>query len=99
MAERMPLNLFREWSAYARLVGGIGQARHDWNAAMVATTIANVVMATHAKNYRKLRIRDVMYGGGQSERAATITDPRDIYRAIRRAAIAGMGARDPKAAA
>lgn len=98
MAEQMSLNLFREWSAYARLTGGLGQTRHDWNAAMVAATIANAIMATHAKSYRRLRIRDVMYRSDERERAG-ITDPREIYRALRDAAIKGMGAKDPKVTA
>lgn len=97
MAEQMSLNLFREWNAYARLTGGLGQTRHDWNAAMVASTIANAIIATHAKSYRRLRIRDVMYRS-DDERAG-ITDPREIYRALRDAAIKGMGAKDPKVTA
>lgn len=97
MAEQMSLNLFREWSAYARRTGGMGQTRHDWNAAMVAATIANAIMATHAKSYRRLRIRDVMFrSAGERE---GITDPRAIYRTLRKAVIAGMGAKDPKVSA
>lgn len=93
----MSLNLLRKWSAYARLTGGLGQPRHDWNAAMVASTIANAIMATHTKSGRRLKISDLIFRPTGEQ--AGITDPREIYRALRDAAIKGMGAKDPKVSA
>lgn len=100
MAETMPLSLFREWLAYARQAGGIGQARHDWNAAMAAATVANAIIATHTRSRRRLKIHDLMYRpAGRDEGSSGLTDPRAIYAAIRMAAIVAMGAKDPKAVA
>lgn len=93
----MSLPLYREWMAYAREVGGIGQTRQDWNAAMIAATVANIIIATHTKSGRRLKISDVMFrSAGERE---GITDPRAIYRTLRKAVIAGMGAKDPKVSA
>lgn len=82
----MPLGLYYEWRAYAGL-NPFGQARHDWNAAMVASVLHNTLVSLHVKNPRRYQreIADLMFKARRSQRRKS---PKEMYNLVRTWALA-----------
>lgn len=78
MAAMMPLDLYIEWMAYARL-NPFGEERKDMRAAMVSMTMANI---WRGKNRRAFKLTDFMpkFGRGRPTRAKSA---REIYQALK----------------
>lgn len=73
-----------DWEAYERLIGPLGPTRGDWQAAMIASTVAN---SARGKKGKAAKLKDFLLkwktsssGGGQSaeelERAAKMIASR-----------------------
>lgn len=55
----MPLPLFYEWQAYARL-NPFTEARADWRAAMLASQFSNMMSALWSKRRHRYKIDEFM---------------------------------------
>jgi hypothetical protein len=88
MLEEMPWATFCEWTEYFQL-DPFGGERGDVQAAIVASTIANV---NRGKNSRALKVKDFMpaFGKNAPKRGGArkpLTDPSEWQRAKRMAAV------------
>jgi hypothetical protein len=66
VAAQMPLRLFYNWMAYADMNPLLfnpdyAQARNDWNAAMTAAHVGNILIGLFAKRKIKIDVSDLMY--------------------------------------
>lgn len=91
----MPISLLNEWGAYISmsplLKPSYKQSRADWNAAMIATVIRNVIAATHYKDPSYFEIDDVIF----KEKAAS-KSPTEIYSLFKSAVLMTSHVNDQK---
>lgn len=95
----MPVSLLNEWGAFIQdnpliFNASYKQKRQDWNAAMIATVIRNVIAFTRYKNPKALEIADVMFK--QAPSAPAQKSPTEIYALFKTAVIAYTAAADKK---
>jgi hypothetical protein len=89
LEDEMPMSLLYEWIAFANLEPLLFSARYrqnraDWNAAMVATTIGNTMLATHVRHPRWLKMEKLMYPDSTPGRQKT---PSELYKMLKAAVI------------